>query len=319
MWATLNQNSDLSVFVSRMNDRVLSDIRALIDHPTPKTLFVPNNRALLDFDWNDTPGAIAIFQMHFLAGIVKTTNLLSGPNIRSTFLTNSNYVQLPGGQGALLKLTLTGSNLQLSWSVNAPQYQANVISGQGDLDCTNGVIHVVDHVLGIPANLFDTLSRGQWTNYAAAINQGGAETIGMVSTPGTTLFVPSNEAWQFSTDSSEKCFDGVPGWKDLTGPQMHQMLRFHTLSGVIPYSNMTSNMCYVSVQGQPLCIDRTGSGQVWLTDKPLARRLAMVTNRPGELGNSSDIPIRNGMLHVTDKVMIAFEGANVWTKSQKYY
>jgi len=282
---------EMTGFAQFIGYSTMQAFRNRLLNSAPKTLFVPSNRAMVEanLDPFDVGGSVARLEAHLLLGNFPSDNFLNGNNVVSTALTNATYVTLPNNQGSLLKVTKNGIQLRLDWG--HPTEFSNIIAGVGNIVCTDGWIHIVDKVLGIPPPMMDQLTNHGWNSFYDLVNYGGQQIQGLINSPGVTVLVADNEAFQ-----------ALPDWRPPNVPiaTLQNMARFHVIQSLTYFSNMTVGACYQTVLvGSPgrICVSPVGTGQVRFTDW-MGRLLCTL------LAGEADIVTKNGIIQVLDQVMI---------------
>ncbi|WP_308992049.1 fasciclin domain-containing protein [Mariniflexile litorale] len=189
--------------------------------------------------------------------------------------------------------TYSDTDLNLSMFVNTTNgVKLNGVSNvtTANIEATNGVIHVVDAVIGIPTVVTFATADPNFTTLVSALTTLTPNTdfVSILSDTeeAFTVFAPTNDA--FSALSS------IPEESTLT-----QVLLHHVVSGNIQSGALTPNGNTVapSLQGNNLTITLPGTGS----------NIANVTDGSG----NSDIGIiavnvqaGNGVIHVINKVAI---------------
>jgi uncharacterized surface protein with fasciclin (FAS1) repeats len=252
-----------------------------------KTIFLPLNSALNDAglpgDWT----TLSLFQAHTLPDRVPFSAWNSnGPTVFSTMLTNSSYVRLPSGRGSLVKGTRVGIQYTLNWG--NPQINATIDPGLY-VECTDGIIYVIDTVMGIPPFLEEQLTNYDLSNFRDAVYRGNAQSI--INQVGVTIFAPDNQAFH----------DTIPGnWPGASPATWNNLIRFHSISSLQFFANLTAGrVIQTGIGGNAGRLEVTtgGAGVVNLHDY-MARFLCNISDY------EADIVTGNGILHVVNRVMI---------------
>jgi len=231
-----------------------------------KTIFLPINSALNDAglpgDWT----TLNRFQAHTLTGRVPFESWNNnGPTVFSTMLTNSSYVNL-GGIGSLVKGTRVGSLYTLSWG--NPQINATIDPGLY-VQCTDGIIYVIDTVMDIPPPLMEQLVNYDLTFFRDAVIRGAAQSI--LNGAAVTIFAPDNSAFR----------NTIPGdWIGAAPGTWNNLIRFHALQSRLQYfANFTTGQFLQTgiggLQGR-LYVTVAGAGVVNLNDY-MSRHLCNLT------------------------------------------
>jgi uncharacterized surface protein with fasciclin (FAS1) repeats len=145
-----------------------------------------------------------------------------------------------------------------------------------DIAYDNGVIHVIDSFLVLPANVSTTAVAANLTSVVGALIAADlVETVD--TTPDVTIFAPSNMAFQ-SIGSAL----GNISTEDLT-----KVLTYHVVPGAIGYSSTLKNMTLATVNG--------GSVTITIIDGSVYVNSAKVI--------VPDVLVANGVVHVIDNVL----------------
>ena len=158
---------------------------------------------------------------------------------------------------------------------------ANVV--KTDIECSNGIIHVVDRVM-MPEtmNLVEkAVSAGSFNTLAAALK--AADLVEALSGEGPfTVFAPTDEAFAALPEGTLASLL-EPENKD----KLAAILTYHVVAGRA-YSDQLENGAIESLQGSKLTV-RVGEHGVTVGDATVA---------------SADIDTTNGVIHVIDRVLL---------------
>ena len=156
-----------------------------------------------------------------------------------------------------------------------------------DVVASNGVVHIVDAVIGLPTVVTHALANPNFTNLVDALtSEGQPDFVGILSGTASspfTVFAPSNAAFTaFETEN--------PGTlASLTPAQLTSVLSYHVVAG----ANVLSN----AIPSGPITTYETGtftvSGTV-ITDEA-ARQTNIV---------AVDVQASNGVIHVLDNIIL---------------
>lgn len=276
--AIASRNPNFSTLVSAL-DR--AGLVQTLDQNGPFTVFAPTNAAFQEFlddngfnSLNDIP--VNALREVLLNHVVNGTNL-------STGLTTG-YVKTLGKGSASSSNTLSmfintaGGNVRLNGvsSVTTP-----------DIVATNGVIHVVDAVIGLPTVVTHALANPNFTSLVGALTSPGQpDFVGILS--GTTdspftVFAPSNDA--FTTFESQN-----PGTlASLSAGQLTSVLTYHVVAG--------ANVLSTGIPSGPITTLETGTFTVNGT---------VITDEAGRQTNivAVDVQASNGVIHVLDNIIL---------------
>lgn len=283
-----------SIYDLASRDADLSNLKAAIDKAGLSTtlstagtftVFAPSNAAFTQFlsdnglaSLNDVPTAALkeILLNHVLSDQVMAANVTTG------------YVSTMAKGSAS-----TTRNLSMYFNT-ASGVKINGISTvtQADISASNGVIHKVDNVIGLPtvvthamANpnfsiLVSALTRNDMPNFAAILS-------GSASSP-FTVFAPTNAA--FTSLLTELT---LPNLAAVPTAVLENALKYHVVAGANVASNdIVINMMVTTFQNGTFRI--TTNGGVKITD---------ANNRVSNV-IATDVQCSNGIIHVLDKVLL---------------
>lgn len=259
-----------------------ADLVDVLDNPGEFTVFAPTNTAFSAFltannfaTLDDVPVDVLtqVLLNHVIAEELPSTSLSTG------------YVNTLA--------TYADTDLNISMFINTTSgVEVNGVSNvtTPNIEATNGVIHVVDAVIGIPTVVTFAAADPNFSTLVTALTSltPGTDFVSVLSDTDEayTVFAPTNAA--FSALAS------VPNEPVLT-----QVLLHHVVSGNIQSGDLTPNGNTVapSLQGNNLTITLPGTGG----------NIAKMTDGSG----NSDIGIvavnvqaGNGVIHVINKVAI---------------
>jgi len=148
---------------------------------------------------------------------------------------------------------------------------------QADLNFTGGVIHVIDSVLTVPANISATAIAANLTSADGALTEARlADTVEMMKD--VTIFAPDNAAFQMIGSALANA-----SMEELTS-----ILEYHVVNGTVGYStDLMNNMQLRTVGGKNLTI-RIDNGTVFVDNAKVV---------------TPDVLISNGVVHVVDNVL----------------
>ncbi|MEZ4837972.1 fasciclin domain-containing protein [Flavobacterium sp.] len=277
--AIASRTPDLSILVEAL-DR--AGLVAAVDGTTQLTVFAPTNDAFQDF-LNDNGFANLeavpvdvlrqVLLNHVVTGSVQSSQLTTG------------YIETLATFGG----TETGNNLNMYVNTSAGvrlNGVSNVVTP--NIIASNGVVHVVDTVIGLPTVVTFAAADTNFTALAGALTaQGLVSTLNGTASSPFTVFAPKNAA--FAALDAE--FPGVVG--SLTSDQLTAVLTYHVVAG----ANVLSSTL---TEGQMVTTFETGTLTVGLTGG------AKLTDERGRVTNivAVDVQAANGVIHVLDNVLL---------------
>lgn len=267
--ALASESEDFTTLVAALQRAGLD---TTLDAEGSFTVFAPTNAAFSNFlsDNNfstleEIPVEILtqVLLNHVIAGEAFSSSLTTGYG--STLATNSST----GANLSIYINTTSGVNLNGVSNVEI-----------ADIDASNGVIHVVDAVIGLPNIVDHAIANAGLSNLVDALTADGNTTFtSLLSTPGDfTVFAPTNDA--FSSFGTENDINNV--------------LANHVIPGVTAISTSLSNS-YVSTAA-------TLNG----TTTPLSMYIntdnGVILNGTSAVV-AADVVASNGVIHVVDTVI----------------
>ena len=276
-----SSNADFSILVEALTK---ADLATTLQGAGPYTVFAPTNAAFTAF-LKTTPYATikdvpkeALTQIllnHVVTGKVKSTDLTTG------------YIKTLAKGGASTTNTLsmyvnTSSGVKLNGV-------AKVITA--DIMATNGVIHVVDAVIGLPTIVDHAIANPNFTTLVAALTYNPASGFagilsGTTSSP-FTVFAPTNDAFgAFLTET------GYSGLAAIPTNVLEKTLKYHVVAGAnVQSSQLTNDQVVTTFSGQNVTVKFTPT------------RLLDVSGRNCNI-IAVDVQCSNGIIHVLDKVLL---------------
>jgi uncharacterized surface protein with fasciclin (FAS1) repeats len=251
------------------------------------TLLAPTNAAFETFlsvngfsSLDDVPTDVLanILLNHVITGEVRSTDLSAfGAGYASTNATNAD-----------------GDNLSLYFDTLSGVVFNGVSSvSSADIVASNGIVHVVDAVIGLPTIATFASSNDAFSTLvdALAYADTGSPTIpwiGTVSDPSAgplTLFAPSNDAFIELYNELN-----IPGIYEIDTPTIDATLLMHVVSGNIQSSGLPSGT--VTTLGADITFSLTPSPQITDPNERVSNIVAV------------DVQAVNGVIHTIDKVIL---------------
>src|SRR6056297_3342593 len=252
----------------------------------PFTVFAPDNaafQALLDSndDWNelsDIPTATlsAVLTNHVIAG-----DGITSSELQDAYYTTLSETSFGGAQTSLYVNLDDGVTLNGGPSVVVP-----------DVDVSNGVIHGVDAVIGIPNVVTFATSNPALSSLVAALTRADLTTDFVAALNGDgpfTVFAPSNAAFQALLDSNDN-------WNELADipvATLEAVLSYHvSTAGNVRSTDLMDNMAVPTLAGESLTVDLSGDDVVIAGGSSSATVIV------------PDVQGSNGVVHVIDTVLL---------------
>jgi uncharacterized surface protein with fasciclin (FAS1) repeats len=251
----------------------------------PLTVFAPTDEAFSAFlaannfaSLSDVPNDVLtqVLLNHVVSGSVKSTDLSTG------------YV------ATLAKEGTTDNPISLYVDLTSG-VRLNGVSTvtQADVEADNGIIHVVNTVIGVPTVVTHALSNPEFLTLTAALTRSDLDTdyVSVLSGNGPfTVFAPTNAAFTALLNSN-------PAWtslNDIPKETLEAVLQYHVVNGANVLSSTLTNGQEVStLQGSKFTVNISGSS-VSLTDANGGNSNVIAT----------DVQGGNGVVHVIDAVIL---------------
>ena len=272
--AIASRASDLSILVSALER---ADLVTTLDGTGPYTVFAPTNAAFTSFLNANGFANLEAVPVAALKEIL-LNHVVSGTNL-STSLTTT-YIK------TLAKGTASSTNT-LSMFVNtASGVRLNGVSSvvTADIVATNGVIHIVDAVIGLPTVVTHAAANPNFTTLVGLLSgQGLVPTLAGTTSSPFTVFAPSNAA--FTTFETQN-----PGTlASLTSAQVTSVLTYHVVAG--------ANVLSTGIPTTPITTLETGTFTIAGT---------VITDEANRQTNivAVDVQASNGVIHVIDNVLL---------------
>lgn len=262
-------SGDLSILVAALQRTGLD---TTLDTAGDFTVFAPTDTAFANFLANNNIAALEDIPVDVLTQVL-LNHVISGEAFSTSLSTSyGNTLATKPGTGENLSIYINTSN---GVSLNGV---SNVTTA--DIDASNGVIHIVDAVIGLPNIVDHALANPGLSSLVGALTAGGNTTFTtLLSTSGDfTVFAPNNDAFASFTTTNE----------------ISSVLANHVIPGITAVSTGLSNG-YVNTAAM---LDGSMT--------PLSMYIN-VDNGVTLNGSSSvvaaDIIATNGVLHVVDEVI----------------
>lgn len=262
---------------------------ATLDGTTDFTVFAPNNTAFEAFlnangfaSLDDVPVDVLtnLLLNHVVNGTVESTQLSTG-YISSLAAFGTTDVNL-----SLYINTASGVSINGVSSVTTP-----------DIEASNGVIHAVDAVIGIPTIVTQATANDDFSILVDALVAASDSNIDYVAllsgntSAQFTVFAPNNSAFENLLQ-----FLGVTSLDDIATEVLQSVLNYHVIAGAnVRSSDLSEGQMATTFQGEDITITLTGGPKVIdATGMPATILLA-------------DVQTGNGVIHAIDKVLLPNE------------
>ena len=289
-----DDNYDKNVYIIVAKDADFSNLKAAIDKAGLATtlqssgtftVFAPSNAAFTAF-----------LQANGFASLEQVpTATLKEILLNHVLSTEVKAAQVTTGYVSTLAKGAASSSRNLSMYINTSNgVKINGVSNvtKTDIDATNGVIHKVDAVNGLPTIVTHATANPNFTTLVAALTRNDMPNFvsilsGTANSP-FTIFAPNNTA--FSGLLTELNLSGLSAIPQAT---LENTLKYHVVAGAnVASTDLTNNMMVTTFQGGKFTITTTGGSKI--TD---------AKNRVSNIV-ATDVQCSNGIIHVIDKVIL---------------
>lgn len=262
---TASENDDFTTLVQALTvanlDTILSNESKVFSvfAPTDEAFDKLDDTYLTNLIENDTENLTNILKYHVLSGEVMADDLSDGMRTETM-------------QGKFIDISIEDESVYIN--------EAMVTTT--DIECSNGVIHVIDTVLRPKNNIVETASEfNDFTLLVDAVVAAGLDsTLGDESMQ-YTVFAPTDEAFnELNTTYLNNLLNN-----DTTN--LTKILTYHVVPGVVYSTNLSDNMTIETVEGSEITIQ--------IMNQSMYVDNAMIT--------LADIECSNGIIHVIGKVI----------------
>jgi uncharacterized surface protein with fasciclin (FAS1) repeats len=284
-----SRSADLSILVQALTR---ADLATTLQGSGPFTVFAPTNAAFTSFLSANGFANLDAVPVPVLREIL-LNHVVSG-SVQSTGLVNNTYIKTLGKGSASATNTLsmyvnTTSGVRLNGvsSVTTP----NVLA-------SNGVIHIVNAVIGLPTIVTHAAANPNFSILATAVtstatngngfgDQTAVATALTTNATPLTVFAPTNAAFTAATTGSGFAVGATPA-------QITTVLQYHvTGAGNVLAASLTNGQVIPTVTSpvQNLTVNLTGGAKL-IDTTPTASNIII-----------TDVQCANGVIHAVDKVL----------------
>jgi uncharacterized surface protein with fasciclin (FAS1) repeats len=274
----LRQNSGPKYFSSSFDK---AELAVTLQGTGPFTVFAPTNAAFTTF--LSTAGYASINDVPKLAFLLN--HVVSG-SVKSTDNTTTYIKTLAKGTAS------TTNNLSMFVNTAGGKVMLNGVATvtTADIIASNGVVHVVDKVIGLPTIVTHALANPNFTSLVGALTGAGQpDFVTILSGTGPfTVFAPTNAAgFKY----------GVSTWRNsVSAANLTKVLQYHVVSGNILAATLTEGQIVTTLNTQTFTVQLAGGAKI----KDARNRIATIF--------ATDVQCSNGVIHVlNDKVLPLFK------------
>lgn len=285
-----SSNSDLTSLVAALNKAGLTQT---LNGSGNYTVFAPTNQAFSDFLAANSFATLDDVPVDLLKEVL-LNHVVSGELFSSALSTG--YVK------TLAKGSASTTNTLSMYVDTSNGVKLNGVSTvtKANIDASNGVVHVVNAVIGLPTIVTHATANPNFSTLVAALTRNDQLDQNFVSTlSGTasspfTVFAPTNTA--FSNTSSPQGLLQEFNWatlNDVPEAVLEKTLKYHVVLNANVLSNNLPTTPVNTFLGQTFTISTNGGG-------------AIITDQNNRISNivATDVQCANGVIHVINKVIV---------------
>lgn len=288
---TTNTIVDIAVGSENLSTLVAAlqraDLVTTLASQGPFTVLAPSNEAFSTFltangfnSLDDVPTDVLtnILLNHVVGGRLASTDLTTG--YASTFATSS--------------ASQTAMSIFIDTS-NGVRFNGVSSVTDADIEADNGIIHLVDAVIGLPSVVTFAVADPTFSTLVAALTRDDLTTdfVSVLSTAtGTspapfTVFAPTNDAFGLLLTEL-----GISGLADIDEPTLDAVLKTHVVGGANVFDTDLSDNLTVTTLGGDITANVTGG--------------ATLTDSSGRIIDiiATNVQSDNGVIHVINKVIL---------------
>ncbi|HOD09455.1 MAG TPA: fasciclin domain-containing protein [Flavobacterium sp.] len=272
-------NPNLSILVQAL-DR--AGLVATFDGTGDFTVFAPTNTAFNNFLATTPYATINDVPVPVLTEILK--NHVIGASYTSSELTTGYVKTLAKGSASSTNTLSMYIDLTSGVKINGGSTNggANVVLTSANIAASNGVIHVVDNVIGLPTVVNHAIANPSFATLTTLLSaQGLVPTLSGTASSPFTVFAPVESAFNSATLSL---------YGSLSSDLKTQVLTYHVVGGANVLANAIPSGNITTLQGQGFTISGTAINDAG-TD---VNKNIILT----------DVQCSNGVVHAIDNVLI---------------
>lgn len=273
-------NADLTSLVAAVTRAGLVD--ALSDANSNLTVFAPTNAAFSAFLTANGFASVDEVPVDVLTQIL--LNHVVGSELKAADLTTG-YVS------TLATFGTTTANLSLYVNTTGGvTLNGGAAVSAADVDASNGVVHVVDRVIGLPTVVTFATSNPDFSILVQALTRADLTTnfVEILSGAGPfTVFAPTNAA--FAALLSEL---GVASLNDIPVATLEAVLTYHVVGANVRAAALSEGQVVTTLNTQTFTIGLAGGAKITDANNRVANIVA------------TDVQGANGVVHVLDKVIL---------------
>lgn len=260
----------LSTLVKVLTAPGYEPVLQALSGPGPFTVFAPDNNAFARAGLNisHVEYVTTTLQYHVLSGKVSSKDLAPLQFVR-TLASDPKYITLPKPGTQFVGVEKNAQGVTTLWGLGSSKVTT------ADVECTNGVVHIINAVEFLPQNTSRVAQEARLNILVQAVVKAGLVSV-IDETPGLTIFAPTDDA-----------FTAV-GWEKLTVDQLTAVLKYHVVAAEAFSTDLKDGQSIPTVLGKDVKVGIKGG-------------VVSINNAVVRFPN---VITRNAVVHVIDKVLI---------------
>ncbi|MFT4536729.1 MAG: putative surface protein with fasciclin (FAS1) repeats [Saprospiraceae bacterium] len=277
--ALASETDDLSSLVAALS---AADLVSTLEGAGPFTVFAPTNAAFDKFLTDNGFASVADVPADLLKNIL-LNHVVGGKNL-STGLTTGYVESSASGAGG------NAMNMYISTDGGVTINGGSSVA-TADIDASNGVIHIVDAVIGLPTVVTFATADPTFSTLVSALTREslGVDYVSTLSGEGPfTVFAPTNDAFgDLLTELS------AGGLGDIDDATLNAVLQYHVVNGAnVRAGDLTDGQVVATFGAAEFTIDLSDGASI--TDANDRNTKIVVT----------DVQANNGVIHVVSQVLL---------------
>lgn len=280
-------NPNLSSLVAALEK---ADLATTLNSSGTFTVFAPTNTAFSAFLSAHGYANLNAVPVPALKEIL--LNHVLGTKVKSTDITTGYVKTLAKGSASTTNTISMYIEKGTSVDINGGKANGGGTVTTADIEASNGIIHVVDGVIGLPTIVNHAVANKNFTTLVAALTfnpaSGFAGVLSGTANSPFTVFAPTNAA--FASFLTETGFSGLPA---IPSNVLETTLKYHVVTGAnVLSTSLTNGQVVNTFAGQSFTVNLTGGAKI--TDA--SDRVSTIV--------ATDVQCSNGIIHVIDKVLL---------------
>lgn len=282
-------NPELSILVDAL---VITDLVETFDASGSFTVFAPTNTAFNSFLTTNGYANIDAVPVAALTEVLKN-HVLSGSFYSTDLATGYKNTLAKGSASTTSAISMYLNVSSAGVFINGGTSNGGASVSSANIQASNGVIHVVNGVIGLPTVVNHAIANTDFSTLVAALSYNPSSGFvgvlsGTASSP-FTVFAPTNTAFGlFLTET------GYSGLAAIPANVLETTLKYHVVTGAnVLSTSLMNNQIVDTFAGQEFTINLTGGG-------------ATITDVNDRVSNivATDVQCSNGVIHVVNKVLL---------------